>query len=80
MNEKPLCCMIKNPTQEQMHQLSEFLEGNPKYIVHDENIYFYYPKELTEQEAKETAEDILKKRFAKGKTLPMDYTEMMARL
>lgn len=80
--DKPLCCLVRDATEEKIYEIKEKLKhmGKSDYIVHGEDLYFYYPKDITEKQAREEAEEILKRRFVKGEISSYEYTEKMARL
>jgi len=79
---KPLCCLVKNATPDQLDRIAKILSDNPNKIIHDENIFLYYPSDEAchNVESCKSAEYELKKKYIIGAISSEEYTEKMARL
>jgi len=84
IKEKPLCCMIKDATSEQIEYVTELLKDNPGYIIHDQDYLFYYPSdEVAEDKRVVSLEECkynLRMKYIHGELTSEEYTEKMSRL
>ena len=58
MNNKMLCCMIEDASQEEIDNAVKALKDNPDFIVHNEHSIFYYPSNGMPHDKRVVSDDI----------------------